>query len=105
VDSFIRLIFWNVSDIDQEVGLVSRHAGSITDPSSAVFGDREFGSAPAQRSRAAHMLDTQNQGPQCMACGSPMKLSAIEPSALGHDLQRLAAQDATGLSGTSSKVP
>ena len=26
------------------------------------------------------MLDTQNQGPQCTACGSPMKLSAIEPS-------------------------
>jgi hypothetical protein len=26
------------------------------------------------------MLDTQNQGPQCTACGSPMRLTAIEPS-------------------------
>jgi hypothetical protein len=33
------------------------------------------------------MLDTQNQGPQCTACGSPMKLMAIEPSASGHDLR------------------
>jgi hypothetical protein len=33
------------------------------------------------------MLDTQNQGPQCTACGSPMKLSAIEPSSTGHDLR------------------
>jgi hypothetical protein len=33
------------------------------------------------------MLDKQNQGPQCMACGSPMKLSAIEPSASGQDLR------------------
>jgi hypothetical protein len=33
------------------------------------------------------MLDTLNQGPPCAACGSPMKLSAIEPSALGHDLR------------------
>jgi hypothetical protein len=31
------------------------------------------------------MLDTQNQGPQCAACDSPMKLTAIEPSALGQD--------------------
>jgi hypothetical protein len=23
------------------------------------------------------MLDTQNQGPQCTACGSPMRLTAI----------------------------
>jgi len=36
------------------------------------------------------MLDTQNQGPQCMACGSPMKLTAIEPSALGQDLRTFA---------------
>ena len=35
-----------------------------------------------------HMLDTQNQGPQCTACGSPMKLTAIEPGALvGQDLR------------------
>ena len=33
------------------------------------------------------MLDTQNQGPQCAACGSPMKLTAIEPSATGQDLR------------------
>jgi hypothetical protein len=33
------------------------------------------------------MLDKQNQGPQCTACGSPMKLSAIEPSATGQDLR------------------
>jgi hypothetical protein len=31
------------------------------------------------------MLDTQNQGPQCTACGSPMKLTAIEPSHPGQD--------------------
>jgi len=33
------------------------------------------------------MLDTQNQGPECTACGSPMKLMAIEPSASGQDLR------------------
>ena len=33
------------------------------------------------------MLDTQNQGPQCTACGSPMRLAAIEPSAHGQDLR------------------
>jgi hypothetical protein len=33
------------------------------------------------------MLGKQNQGPQCMACGSTMKLSAIEPSASGQDLR------------------
>jgi len=33
------------------------------------------------------MLDTQNQGPQCTACGSPMKLAAIEPSDTGRDLR------------------
>jgi hypothetical protein len=33
------------------------------------------------------MLDAQNQGPQCTACGSPTKLSAIEPSCTGHDLR------------------
>src|ERR1700731_3733118 len=37
------------------------------------------------------MLDTQNQGPQCMACGSPMKLTAIEPSnSSGQDLRTFA---------------
>jgi len=33
------------------------------------------------------MLDTQNQGPQCAACGSSMKLTAIEPCATGQDLR------------------
>jgi hypothetical protein len=33
------------------------------------------------------MLDKQNQGPQCTACGSPMSLSAIEPSSTGQDLR------------------
>jgi hypothetical protein len=34
------------------------------------------------------MLDTQNQGPQCTACGSPMRLMAIEPGAVaGQDLR------------------
>jgi hypothetical protein len=33
------------------------------------------------------MLDSQNQGPYCTACGSPMKLTAIEPSTLGQDLR------------------
>jgi hypothetical protein len=33
------------------------------------------------------MLDAQNQGPQCTACGSPMRLAAIEPSMWGQDLR------------------
>jgi hypothetical protein len=33
------------------------------------------------------MLDTQNQGPPCTACGSPMKLTAIEPISTGRDLR------------------
>jgi hypothetical protein len=33
------------------------------------------------------MPDKQNQGPQCAACGSPMKFSAIEPSYTGRDLR------------------
>jgi hypothetical protein len=33
------------------------------------------------------MLEKQNQGPQCTACGSLMKLSAIEPSSTGQDLR------------------
>ena len=31
------------------------------------------------------MLDKQSQGPQCTACGSPMKLTAIEPAGAGQD--------------------
>jgi hypothetical protein len=33
------------------------------------------------------MLDKQNQCPQCTACGSPMKLTAIDPGARGQDLR------------------
>ena len=33
------------------------------------------------------MLEKQSQGPQCTACGSPMKLSAIEPGSTGQDLR------------------
>jgi hypothetical protein len=33
------------------------------------------------------MLDKQNQGPQCTACGSPMKQLAIEPSNAGRALR------------------
>jgi len=33
------------------------------------------------------MLETQNQGPQCTTCDSPMKLTAIEPGAPGQDLR------------------
>jgi hypothetical protein len=33
------------------------------------------------------VLDAQNQGPQCTACGSPMRLAAIEPSYTGRDLR------------------
>jgi hypothetical protein len=36
------------------------------------------------------MLDRQSQGPQCTGCGSPMTLSATEPSSLGQDLRTLA---------------
>ena len=36
------------------------------------------------------MLDRQTQGPQCTACGSPMKLSAIEPSSTGQDSRTFA---------------
>jgi hypothetical protein len=31
------------------------------------------------------ILDKQNQGPQCTACGSPLTLTAIEPGASGQD--------------------
>ena len=44
---------------------------------------------------SARMLDTQNQGPQCTACGSPMKLTAIEPSALDKDLRTFTCPQCT----------
>ena len=50
------------------------------------------------------MLDIQNQGPQCTACGSPMRLTAIEPSDTGQDLRTFACRTAKGFSSTSSKV-
>jgi hypothetical protein len=43
------------------------------------------------------MLDTQNQGPQCTACGSPTRLSAIEPSALGQDLRTFSCPRCNGV--------
>jgi hypothetical protein len=46
-----------------------------------------FGRHSNTESREQPMLDTQNQGPPCTACGSPMKLTAIEPSASGQDLR------------------
>jgi hypothetical protein len=36
------------------------------------------------------MLDKQNQGPQRTACGSPMRLTVIEPSMWGQDLRTFA---------------
>ena len=38
------------------------------------------------------MLDSQNKGPPCTACSSPMKLTAIEPSDSGHDLRTFYCQ-------------
>jgi len=35
-------------------------------------------------------LNKQNQGPQCTACGSPMRLAAIEPSMWRQDLRTFA---------------
>jgi hypothetical protein len=47
-----------------------------------------FPANPKRRiERGPPMLDAQNQGPQCTACGSPMKLTAIEPSTAGQDLR------------------
>jgi hypothetical protein len=44
------------------------------------------------------MLDRQNQGPQCTACGSPMKLTAIEPGALrGQDLRTFTCPKCKGV--------
>jgi hypothetical protein len=51
------------------------------------------------------MLDTQNQGPQCTACGSLMKLTAIEPGGAGRDMRFLPARIAEGFNGTLSKAP
>jgi hypothetical protein len=52
------------------------------------------------------MLDRQNQGPQCTACGSPMKLTAIEPGGgWAKTSEPLLAPIAEGFSGTSSTVP
>jgi transposase-like protein len=36
------------------------------------------------------MLDKQNQGPQCAACGSPMRLAVIEPSMWSQHLRTFA---------------
>jgi hypothetical protein len=42
------------------------------------------------------MLDLQNQGPQCTACGSPMRLTVIEPSMWGQDLRTFACSQCNG---------
>ena len=39
------------------------------------------------------MLDTQSQDPQCTACGSPMKLTAIAPGAAGQSAGQGAEHD------------
>jgi hypothetical protein len=36
------------------------------------------------------MLDKQNQGPECTICGSPMRLTVIEPSMWDQDLRTFA---------------
>jgi hypothetical protein len=36
------------------------------------------------------MLDKQNQGPECTICGSPMRLTVIEPSMWDRDLRTFA---------------
>ena len=36
------------------------------------------------------MLDAQNKGPQCTACGSPMTLTTIGPSDTCQDSQKFA---------------
>jgi hypothetical protein len=43
------------------------------------------------------MLDTQNQGPQCTACCSPTKLTAIEPSNTGQDLRTFSCPRCKGV--------
>jgi hypothetical protein len=48
------------------------------------------------------MLDAQNQGPECTAYGSPMKLAAIEPSMWAKACERFLAHDAREFIGTSS---
>ncbi len=53
----------------------------------ASFINLNFGTRCAHG--ASHGLHAAfaKQGPQCTACGSPMRLSAIEPSAVGQDLR------------------
>ncbi len=51
------------------------------------------------------MLDTQNQGPQCTACGSPMRLTAIDPSTLGQDLRTFTCPSCKGFSGEAWLAP
>jgi hypothetical protein len=51
------------------------------------------------------MRDTQSQGPQCTACGSTMKLAAIEPTNSWVKIcERLRARIVEGYSNTLSKV-
>jgi hypothetical protein len=55
-----------------------------------------------RRIRPNAMLDTQNQGPQCAACSSPVKLTATEPSS-AKICEPLFARLAKGFDGTSLK--
>jgi hypothetical protein len=43
------------------------------------------------------MLDAQNKGPQCTACGSPMTLTAIEPNDTGLDLRTFTCPKCRGV--------
>jgi hypothetical protein len=79
--------------LTNKVRLAPRHAGSIIDPSSAVFGDREFGSAPARWSRLADQIDRddattapelettmpKNPPPStCSKCNKPMRFMLVK---------------------------
>jgi hypothetical protein len=51
------------------------------------------------------MLDKQNQGLQCTACGSPMRLTVIDPSMWGQDLRAFACTSCERVQQLPSKVP
>lgn len=51
------------------------------------------------------MLNKQNQGPQCTACGSPMRLTAIEPSMWGRDLRSFSCPLSSLQEGSAARHP
>jgi hypothetical protein len=53
----------------------------------------------------ARFITAPPSATKCTACGSSIKLMAIEPSDIGHDLRTFACRNAKWFSGTSSKVP